>query len=130
MSLKTANGKILPLFIAVLYFAFSCCYVTRCPGIYYSDNNSGYLVLHKENIKPYRVTATRLTDSKPVPAIILLRPRVIFAKNPVSFAAPFVRFAKLPALAVVNETAANSFFLNHKAYHPANFLATIHSWKI
>lgn len=130
MNRATTCKKIISLFIAVLYFFFSCFYVTRCAKINSPADKNVQIILAKHGKTTLQSTICNYSDSKQIPFAFLSRPRVIFCKSIVSFAAPFVRFTENAFFILHSQSVVKVPFLNFKTVYSDNIFSFTHAWRI
>jgi hypothetical protein len=130
MNRATTYKKIISLFIAVLYFFFSCFYVTRCAKIVPPAGKNVQIILGKQGKTTLQCTISNYNNSKQIPFAFLSRPRVIFCKSIVSFAAPFVKFTENASFILHSQLVVKVPFLSFKVVHSNNIFSFIRAWRI
>lgn len=123
--------KVLSLFVAVLYFIFSCLYVTRCPKV---NRFAGYYNSPGFSISPAKHTSTTISqhkNTKSIPVAFLSLPRVIFNKNiDVSLKAPSVSLFVGDIADLAYRTRLKSQYFENRSAYPTKIFSIFRSWRI
>lgn len=131
MTKVKVGTKILCLFIAWLYFIFSCLYVTRCPNLNQTTNTKSDIELISGTGELNNGSISKHKNDKSTPAAFLSRPRVIFSKNIfILLKAPFINLFCSPTKQLIYKSPLEGFCLVNKLFCKGKALSIFQSWKI
>jgi len=123
--------KILCLFIAWLYFIFSCLYVTRCPNLNQTTNTKSDIESTSGTGELNNGSISKHKNDKSVPVAFLSRPRVIFSKNIfILLKAPSINLFFSPPKHLIYKSTLKGFCLANKLLCTSKALSIFQSWKI